>query len=218
MRTVLTVFLFAIVTACNFQPEGFTENEITVAFSQIYIPEDSRVYTDFLTQKPANGTYQSSYGDGSQRAEVTFENGYAVDGSIWSENGDIKLTFAKESGQYTQTRYHSNGNRAQKVTFRDGVLGIGNLMSWYEDGNPESEFTPEVIRNWYPGGQLESEVHYKDEELHGRSAMWHENGQLAGEVFYADGVMHGAYVEWNEEGNVVSEKEYERGELISESM
>lgn len=213
---VITILLFA--TSCDLAPEGLTENEITVAFSQIYISKDTEVYTDVVTQKPANGTYDSNYSNGEPKAEITFENGYAIDGSIWDENGNVKLTFAREGDQYTQTRYHPNGNKAQWVAFKNGISGTEEFKTWYEDGVPESESTPEVLRNWYTNGQMESEVEFQDDELHGKASMWHENGELAGECYYVNGELHGKYLEWDENGQLIADKEYENGEVITEAM
>lgn len=218
MRYFLAVLITVLLAvSCGLEPEGLTENEITLAISQIYISKDTEVYTDIVTRKPASGIYQANFENGNPKAEITFEDGYAIDGNIRNEEGDVLISFAKEGNQYTQTRYHPNGNKAQWIVFRNGIFGIGSFKAWYEDGNPEMESTPEVIRNWYPGGQMESEIHYRNEELHGRAVKWHENGQLAGESFYIDGVLHGSYTEWDEEGNRIIEREYDNGEIVSEN-
>jgi antitoxin component YwqK of YwqJK toxin-antitoxin module len=214
---ITSCLMLGLFISCQTDPEGsisLFDNMVTDSFPEIYISKDSNLYTDKTNSEPANGHFESFYSDDSKKASVSFENGYPLDGSVWGEDGNMRLSFAKEEGRYTQYRYYENGVKAQRVELDKGVVSIGDFASWYEDGNPRAEFNSGVIRHWFPDVQMESEVHYNDGILHGRTAKWHKNGQLAGECFYIKGELDGEYVEWDEKGEMITEKEYEMGELV----
>jgi len=66
----------------------------------------------------------------------------------------------------------------------------------------------------FPGGELRSEVEYREGMLWGRSRSWHTNGQLLSEAEFAQDVIHGISGEWSPEGVLLSEIVAEYGIVL----
>lgn len=73
----------------------------------------------------------------------------------------------------------------------------GRLSDQYEDGAPKGE-----------GSMLEG-------KKHGRERYWHPNGQLETESHWRNGELHGSFTEWDAKGKVISRVLYAEGKKIS---
>ena len=59
----------------------------------------------------------------------------------------------------------------------------------------------------------DTEIEFKNGEIHGKYTMWHKNGEIKLLTEFKDGKEHGKCTEWDENGNVISEEIYENGKL-----
>lgn len=60
-----------------------------------------------------------------------------------------------------------------------------------------------IEKTYYPNGQIESEVSFKNGIPHGPHKHWHENGILAWEWTCKDGVIDGIGKQWDSSGNLL---------------
>lgn len=68
---------------------------------------------------------------------------------------------------------------------------------------------------YYPDGNVQTEVHYKNDYLHGQFKMWDQKGNLIADGIYEDGKeWSGRFVFVDEQNQRVVFKEYEKGKLI----
>ncbi len=97
----------------------------------------------------------------------------------------------------------------EKVTVveKNKLLDRGGLL--YE-GNSETPFTGKTV-NYWPNGQKEEEVEYRNGKLHGKFTSWYESGQKEGEHEYRNGKLHGKLTLWYENGTEKFEGEYRNG-------
>ena len=82
-----------------------------------------------------------------------------------------------------------------------------------EDGRMWHEgklFTGVAVEYW-PNGQLASELHYADGIEDGWSRSWHQNGVPSTETLFIEGCATGRMKKWHPNGQLQLEKEIELG-------
>jgi antitoxin component YwqK of YwqJK toxin-antitoxin module len=65
-----------------------------------------------------------------------------------------------------------------------------------------------VTIHYYPSGQTESIMSYKDNVYHGKCETWFPNGLKASESFYENGKPVGTWKYWDEYGELIKIEEY----------
>ena len=68
-----------------------------------------------------------------------------------------------------------------------------------------------VEKTFYPNGQLETEVTYKNDLPNGTTKRWHSNGVLASEMPVKGGIVEGTAREWNDHGVLLGSYEILNG-------
>ncbi len=71
-------------------------------------------------------------------------------------------------------------------------------------------------KDYYPNGQLASEVTYKNGEKEGEEKSWHDNGQQETISYYINGRKEGEYKEWLDNGQLWRQVYYKNGEKEGE--
>lgn len=208
---LLTIGLFV---SCSVDSEDLSDDPVSQIFSDINYSQINK-YTSLSSGEFINGQHKEYFDDGEVQANLTFRDGVIVEGIIRHDNKSIATEFTlNNSEELVRTIYSDEGVKIRKIiTSADGQKVL-EYYTWYDDGTPESEFTPNAIKNWYPNGEMEELAEFKDGNMDGRVAKWYESGQIAGESFYVNDQLHGDYLEWDEEGNLITEKKYEMGELV----
>jgi antitoxin component YwqK of YwqJK toxin-antitoxin module len=97
----------------------------------------------------------------------------------------------------------------------------GNEIHWEDEcGNPitvEQISVAEckyVVRYYYDNGQVEKEIIYHQDQLHGKYIRWYKNGQKYWEIDYHQDQLHGKVIRWYKNGQRYWEGYYEHGKLI----
>lgn len=70
-------------------------------------------------------------------------------------------------------------------------------------------------REYYRNGQIEYEIRYKGEILHGLSRGWYSNGHPCYETPYHDGQIHGVEKSWDNRGNLEYADHYLRDRKVT---
>jgi len=83
---------------------------------------------------------------------------------------------------------------------------------WHID---KSNYTG-IWKKWYPNGQLEYEIYYKDGRLNGEEKWWYSNGKLEKHVFYKDGLKDGDVKSWYKNGQLEYQAFYKNGQKDGE--
>ncbi len=84
------------------------------------------------------------------------------------------------------------------------------------DGNIESTNNGEMVREYYPGGQLKSETPYASGSIHGAVVTYYENGNPMKREEYRAGVKDGASREFYEDGTLKNHETYQGNRQIGE--
>jgi len=91
----------------------------------------------------------------------------------------------------------------------------GNEIHWHdENGHPitvepvDVEVGSYVVKYYREDGNLYWEIHYLQDQRHGKSIGWYENGQLQWETGYHQGQMHGKDIKWYTNGQLYWEINY----------
>jgi antitoxin component YwqK of YwqJK toxin-antitoxin module len=75
-----------------------------------------------------------------------------------------------------------------------------------------------VVRYYYDNGQVEKEIIYHQDQLHGKYIRWYKNGQKRWEEDYHQGQLHGKVIRWYKNGQRYWEGYYEYGKLIRKTL
>lgn len=203
---------------CSTEPESLFEDRVTEAFDDVYVSKETHLYTSVNTGEKMDGEIVARFDDGELKADLTFLEGNVVDGKIWHDNGELFVSYDTDAAHdfITHTLFNEEGTKVQKNRMEFGTRTPGEMYSWYDDGPPKAEVTPDGITEWYPNGVMKETAEFSNGNLDGRVAKWHENGQPAGESFYVDNKLHGDYREWDEEGTLINSKTYDIGERVEE--
>jgi len=114
---------------------------------------------------------------------------------------------------------------AYTALFAGLTYRTGNEIHWYnKDGCPitvepvDVEQDSYIVRYFYENGDLYIEIHYLQDQRHGKRRGWHHNGQLQWEMDYVNGQRHGKYVWWYKSGREYVRENYVYGKLHGSSI
>jgi len=148
--------------------------------------------------------------------------------------GGVTYVYKVETtGVKVSDGYIRNGKKDGLWTTYDPSGGSIQKLENYIKGSLHG---PTIVLN--KRGQLDSEAHYVNGKLHGKSATYKfgrplketyykndvidglhkeyfNNGKLQKAVNFKDGKQHGSFKQYNEEGVIIMKYEYENGEKMS---
>ena len=123
---------------------------------------------------------------------------------------------------YKGMRFNDDGSKSFE-TYKEskGKLELVKKVSWYSNGNKESEGTFKdgkkdgLWNEWHENGQKKGRGTFKDGKPDGLWTYWFDNGQKEGEGTLKDGELDGLSTTWYENGQKEEEVNYKNGKLIS---
>jgi antitoxin component YwqK of YwqJK toxin-antitoxin module len=142
----------------------------------------------------------------------------------WHENGQMKWQGSYQNGMQVGTwkQWYESGQQEGEGDCRED--GTAFEVHWHLNGQKKSEGGGKYLKEhrrwgkhdkwttWNEHGQ-KAEMHFRDNELHGKITMWHPNGQKKIDAEYVNGKMHGLTTTWDPDGNIVAEEYYIDGVL-----
>ena len=139
----------------------------------------------------SSGNYEEVWAGGVLRARGRFKNCLPFD--VWRF-------------------FHDNGNCAEIVSLNDNGNIFAHHNLFYSNGQMSFSFEhscPDVtgtLREWFPNGNIKSEIKVYKGNQQGMCRRWFENGQLANEGEFVNGKKAGNYSQWNENGVLIFER------------
>ena len=211
MRTFTPLFILLLaVLSCSNHSDSFKTDHITEMFPKIYLSSDTQIYVD-NHGNPITENVETHHENGVLHAELSFEDGIIISGSVWDPQETLYSVYSVEDGLPIVTSLYENGQPMVRFQHKDGMKDVIAMKSWYEDGTPQHESTKEFYKSWHENGQLALKVPMTEGRMHGVGYEWHENGELAAENHFKDDQWYGSSRSWDEDGNLRSEKFYEMG-------
>ena len=131
------------------------------------------------------GKYKALYSNGKPQAIGEFSEGQ-MDG-IW---------------QY----FYQNGKRQSIQKYSDGK--VVNINYWDENGSQLVIEGTGIAKMYYPSGQIQSIMSYRNCVFDGKCETWFSNGIKATETFYERGKPIGEWKYWNEYGELIKTENY----------
>jgi len=132
-----------------------------------------------------DGKYKALYSNGKPQAIGEFSDG-KMDG-IWQH-------------------FYQNGKRQSIEEHLDGKLV--NFNYWDEEGKQLVIDGTGVAEKYYPSGQIESVMSYRNNVFDGKCETWFPNGIKASETFYENGKPILSWRYWDEYGNLIKTENY----------
>lgn len=167
--------------------KGFKTGECT------YYYENGQLrLREFYVKGRREGTCEGWYDDGTPE----FFRSYLL---LNRNNGSVAGTEPVSVKHGKWVEYHWNGNKKKEEHFQEGVL-IGEVRSWYEDGQleelktMEDKFENGRYERYYADGQVAVKGQFIKGEKDGDWMTYHPNGILAySEVYKSDKLVDGPW-------------------------
>ncbi|HSX04312.1 MAG TPA: hypothetical protein VLG76_06245 [Rhabdochlamydiaceae bacterium] len=168
--------------------EVFYINDMPEGLARIFHAGNKIKESVQFSKGKREGKSEEFYENGKVRA-IAFYKDDKLDGKVeaWHEDGSIYFIKNYKDGQPAGEHKEyfpidpehktEQGKLARAFFFNNG----GAL-----DGEQ---------RTFYPSGELQSLVQYKNGTLHGKKLLWDENGESLEEAFYEDGKLNGRFFE-----------------------
>ncbi len=204
------IFCLAVIVSCNSEITPSQSDQITEMFDEIHLSDKTNLYSG-RDGNPVSGHFTSFFDDETRQADLTFRNGMITDGSVWREDGVLRMTYHTEDGIVSQTIFRENGQASIEFLFDDNPVSPAGVNSWFDDGTPSIQSNREKTRMWHENGRLKMESSLINGKIDGKVVIWHENGEIAAENHFKNDKPHGTFKEWDEEGSLISKKVYEKG-------
>ncbi|MBK6610467.1 MAG: toxin-antitoxin system YwqK family antitoxin [Sphingobacteriales bacterium] len=193
-----------------------------------------------------NGQYQTTF---FVRANDTIKDGkytkYYSNGVVEEEGNYLS---GKKHGQWLAYYYTDAGAEPieEKIEFWEHGVKDGESLEKHKNGRARKQVFYKmgkeegIGRTWFPTGQVESEVNFKNGKRDGESKAYYANGKLQAvsmvkngqkegltedyyetgikrrAIHYKNGKRNGEYKVWNEQGELKVIGEYKNGETIKE--
>jgi antitoxin component YwqK of YwqJK toxin-antitoxin module len=173
----------------------------------------------------ADGTYVEYYPN-----DKVFVKGQFVKGrqegewTYYFDNGQVnrKSTFKGGKPNGSWEVFRADGTLSAKRGFKDG-LRDGEWFTYEETGKkPRTEEhyiageEDGVWKAWFPNGQQQRQVSFKNGKRDGTATEWNDKGQKLLEAEYVGGKFHGTATRWFADGRKTV-LQYDNGKLVSES-
>lgn len=158
------------------------------------------------------------YPNGQVQWEYLYQGGEVREAKWYDELGRLSVRALFREGQQTLSEgYRSDGSLEWQVReLADGRQEITRFAAGrraemrYEAvaGRPDG---PSTV--FYPGGQPQQSVTFRNSTPHGPARTFYENGQLESEYAYRDGHLDGPYRLFSPEGRLTAEHLFDHGQL-----
>jgi antitoxin component YwqK of YwqJK toxin-antitoxin module len=172
-KTLLIITALMLIVGCSSPVEDST---LINKDGLMYLPD---------SDSPYSGEVYFNYDTGEKLYQGTYENGLLVKDSYLNKDGSVK-----EPINYETTLVERDDIFYTKDTNKPYS---GPVFSFYKDGKKKDEGTlkdgkmiSQTEWKWY-GGQMDSEINYKDGKQDGLETQWYSNGQKWWERTYKDG-------------------------------
>ena len=152
-----------------------------------------------------DGVFATWYEDGQSHQKVTFAQG-TKDGveEVYYPNGKKKYFAEYESGKLNgkNQTWFEDGHMQVSGTYVAGFPN-GEHIEYHlaEEGGSSHPLKTKVSfaqgkrhglhQEFYPNGQQQLAIHFKDGNIDGKKTLWNEDGQILEESFYQNGSLHG---------------------------
>ena len=192
---------------------AFSQKKIEASKTTIHLTDTLVFYK--ASMEPVNGIVYDLFQDGKYKYQFSYLNGKLNGASkVWYSNEQIRMeeTYKNNKPDGISKTWHDNGQLECLTKYN-----LGNVMEnkcWDNEGKMTFSFIPldnsgrYINKRWYPNGNIESELNYKNSKLDGSQKFYFENGQLEREGFMVDGKNHGICKSWNPEGVLYKEDSY----------
>jgi hypothetical protein len=208
---VASLFIVAgILLSCSSNTTPAQTDHITEMFSTIHISDVTNLYSD-KRNNPVSGQFNVSFDNGSPQADLTFQDGMITEGSVWTRDGTLHMSYSMENGMATQTIMGDNARPVIEFLFDGDSVTPTGVHSWHENGTPSIQSNRNMTKMWYDNGQMKMRTKKADGKIDGKVIAWHPNGEIATENEFKRDKPHGTFKSWDEKGNLISKKVYEMG-------
>ena len=137
------------------------------------------------------------------------------------ENGNLKSELCYEDGELDGecVWYYANGKKMRQATYKHGIID-GEMMKWFENGQlfQEGNYVDGLMDGqwfvYYPSGVLAAKADYKMGT--GKQVCYEESGYKCLEVHYRNNQKHGKELYYNPDGRLTRIVEYEDGKVVAE--
>ena len=146
----------------------------------------------------------------------------------WDEKGQIESesNYKNDVRHGKNISWHENGQKKSEVNYKNGKQE-GNWTCWHKNGQKSSgligwgqkelnfsnkrDVINAVVTDWYEGGSIKQETHYKNDEKHGTFTKWYESGSKEEEGTFKEGKKEGQWISWDEDGKGEIIRNYKNG-------
>jgi antitoxin component YwqK of YwqJK toxin-antitoxin module len=139
--------------------------------------------------------------------------------ALWHADGKLATkTIYRNGAKVALIRFHQNGKRQLKVSYRAGVPH-GPWEAWYTHGVRSGKGTYKMgvlegrFTLYHFSGARSETGNYKRNKRVGTWTFWHKNGKKALSGAYVDGLRDGAWVEYDKQGKKLPGQRFARGKL-----
>ena len=160
--------------------DGEYKNGAIIGKFTEYYPNGSISYVaNYDESGKENGTYKEYDLSGKLNVELTYRKGEMIAYKIYNRNGDLIKESKKNNKEFLFENFYSDGTRRTTGIYQPNDLGKNGIWKFYDKN-----------------GVLESEEHYSNGMLNGRSTNYFTNGKKSEAVNFIDGKEDGYYVDY----------------------
>jgi len=135
-----------------------------------------------------NGTYQEFDKSGKLNVELTYKKGEMVGYKVFHRDGSLIKESKKSNKEFLFENFYSDGTRRTTGIYQPNDIGKNGIWKFYDKN-----------------GVLESEEHYVNGELNGKSISYYPTGKKSEAANYIDGSMDGYFVDYYTNGAMSSQ-------------
>lgn len=216
----------------TFYPNGkiftratYEDNQLVGGTTTWYENGQKKITGQFIDDEK-HGLWRHFYEDGSRYREIEYVNDRPHGKHIkWHKNGQIhEQGHFKYGRRYAfWTTWYFGGQKRSAGEFIDGKRD-SSWVWWHKNGQVSSKGIMKIgkrildWRDWYDNGQVEKSYSYDSlGVMQGLYYEFYPDGSKKVEGFSVGGKKHGLWREWDSDGNLVVERQFEEGELITDS-
>jgi uncharacterized protein len=147
-----------------------------------------------------NGSYKSYAEDGKLFAVWDYVHDEIVGYKNYDKDGKVIKENRKQKGDFEFKVFYSDGVvKAEGLYTAEGKKGLWKYYDHYGNLKQEENYNSKgkvegKVRNLFPGGQVEDECMFKDNQREGYYVSYHSNGKISQEGWFRNGCKEGY---WN---------------------
>ncbi|TKG87911.1 hypothetical protein EYV94_27865 [Puteibacter caeruleilacunae] len=149
--------------------------------------------------------HRDYYSDGTLKEEYSMRNGKFIGKHrAYYEDGTLRTIGQHKNGRMSGTWHYYPDGSIQKL--EKGKTVSANY--WDFNGVHVVKNGTGLVKTYYPSGQIESIMSWKDNVYHGKCVTWSPEGVKTTKVFFEKGKPVGTWKYWNEHGELIKTQEY----------